>query len=140
MRDRTHLPQASLGIHFCGVCDKEATNALNFQAQFIHRGETAASDANTKALLKVVVDPMLEDKSSENLKWMEVVASVLLPMGHGFLAHLRQNINSFSHYDQKWRSLVMTNVTREGAKGIYHLQFMALRFSKYWCNQRQSPA
>ena len=47
---------------------------------------------------------------------------------------------SFGHYDRKWRSLAMTNASRQGAKGVYHLQFMALRFSKYWREQRRSPA
>ena len=94
-----------------GACDEEATNALNLGAQFIHGGETAASDADTQALLKVVVNPPLEDESINNLKRMEVVAAVLLPAGHGFLNHLREHIMSFGHYDRKWKSLAMTNAS-----------------------------
>ena len=32
----------------------------------------------------------------------------------------------------------MTNVTLQGAKGAYHLQFEALRFSKFWKAQKRS--
>jgi hypothetical protein len=123
-----------------GACDEEATNALNLRAQFIHGGETAASDADAQALLKIVVNPPLEDESIDNFKRMEVAASVLLPAGHGFLIHLREHITSFTHYERKWRSLAMTNANLQGAKGALHLQFMALRFSKYWRAQRSSPA
>ena len=60
-----------------GACDKEATNTLNLRAQFIHGRDTAASDANTQALLKIVVNLPLEDKSIDNIKRTKVVASVL---------------------------------------------------------------
>ena len=86
------------------------------------------------------MNPPLEYESISNLKRMEMVAFVILPAGHGCLTHLRQHVNSFSNYNQKWRSLAMSNATRQGAKGIYHLQFMVLCFSKYWCNQRRSSA
>ena len=33
----------------------------------------------------------------------------------------------------------MTNATHQGAKGVVHLQFVALHFSKYWCTQRRTP-
>ena len=123
-----------------GACDEEATNSLNLRARFIHGGETAASDADAQALLKVVVNPPLEDESIDNLKRMEVVASVLLPAGHGFLTHLRDHIKIFSNYERKWKQLAMTDAARQGAKGVLHLYFMALRLSKYWRAQRGSPA
>ena len=76
----------------------------------------------------------MEDESVDNLKRMEVVASVLLPPGHGFLTHLREHIKRFTNFDSKWRKVAITNPAHQGAKGIYHLQFLALRFSKYWRN------
>ena len=123
-----------------GACDEDATNSLNLRAQLIHGGETAASDADAQALLKVVVNPPLEDESIDNLKRMEVVASVLLPAGHGFLTHLRDHIKIFSGYNRKWKQLAMTNAAQQGAKGVIHIYFVALRLSKYWRAQRGSPA
>ena len=123
-----------------GACDEEATNALNLRARYVHGGETAASDADVQTLLRLVVKPPLEDESIDNLKRMEIVASVLLPEGHGFLTHLRQHIKRFSDYERQWRTLAITNASHQGAKGVYHLQFLALRFSKYWRDQRLSPA
>ena len=89
------------------------------------------SDTNAQALLKVVVNLSLEDESIVNLKMMEIVATVLLPDGHGFLSYIREHITRLNNYDRKRRNLAMTNVIRKGAKGAYHLQFLALRLSKY---------
>lgn len=86
------------------TCVEGGTNAINLRAQVLHRGETVASDAGTHALLKVVVNLPLEDKSIDNLKRMAVVASVVLPQGNGFLAHLQQHIISFGHYNLKWKN------------------------------------
>ena len=133
------LTSGFLGNPFLfGACDEEATNALNLRAQFIHGGDTAASDSDTQALLKIVVNPPMEDESIDNIKRMEVVASILLPPGHVFLIHLRDHIQGFNQYEQNWRTLPMTNATLQGAKGAYHLQFEALRFSKYWKSQKRS--
>ena len=67
----------------------KATNALNLRAQFIHVGETSVSDADAQALLNVVANPPLVDESIDNLKRMDIVATVLFPEGHGFLSHIR---------------------------------------------------
>ena len=87
----------------------------------MHGGDTAASDTDTQALLKIVVNPPLQDESTDNIKRMEVVASVLLPPGHGFLTHIQELIRGFIHYERKWRALPMTNATHQGAKSAYHL-------------------
>ena len=123
-----------------GACDEEATTALNLRAQYLHGGDTAASDADTQALLKVVVNPPLEDESLDNLLRMEVVGTVLLPPDNGFLVELRKNIKSFENYERHWRNVRMTDPTRQGAKGAYHLQFWGLRWSVYWREQRRSAA
>jgi hypothetical protein len=135
------LTSGFLGNPFLfGACDEEVTNALNLRAQFIHGGDTAASDADAQVLLKIVVNPPLEDESIDNLKRMEVIASVLLPPGHEFLTHIREHIKGFDHYERRWRTLPMTNAALQGAKGAYHLQFEALRFSKFWKAQKKSAA
>ena len=81
-------------------CDKEATNAHNFRNQFIHRGKTTASDADANALLKVIVNPPLEDEAINKLKRMETVASLLLPEGHRFLSHIRKHTTRFDNYER----------------------------------------
>ena len=83
------------------VCYEEATNALNIWAQFIHGVGTAVSDANAQAMLKVVANPPLEGKSIDSLKRMEIVTSVLLPKGHGFLSHIQDHIIRFNDNEQK---------------------------------------
>ena len=113
------------------ACYEEATNALNFWARFVHCGGTAVSNTNAQTLLKVVVNIPLEHESIFNLKRMEIFATVLLPDGHGFLSYIREHITCLNNYQRKRRNLVMTNVSRKGAKGAYHLQFLALRLSKY---------
>ena len=70
---------------------------------------------------------------------MEIVTFVVIPEGHGFLSHIREHINSFDNYKQKWIKLAMTNASQQVAKGAYHLQSLALRFSKYWPAQRRLP-
>jgi hypothetical protein len=121
-----------------GACHEEATTALNLRARLVHGGETAASDADVQALLKLAVNPPLEDESIDNFKRMEIVASVLLPEGHGFLTHLRDHIKGFTSFERKWSNHEMTNANLQGAKGVYHAQFMGLRFSKFWKEQRMS--
>ena len=70
---------------------------------------------------------------------MEIINTVLLPNGHRFLFHIQEHIVCFYNYDQKWGNLTMNNASPQGAKETYHLQFMALQFSKYWRAQRRPP-
>ena len=109
-----------------GACDKEAKNALNLQARFIHGGKTEVSETDTQALLKLVVNPPLKDKSINNLKRMEIIATILISEGNEFFSHVRDHIARFNNYDQKWRNLAITNAIHQGAKGVYHLQILAL--------------
>ena len=123
-----------------GACDEEARTALNLRARLVHGGDTAASDADVQAMLKLEINPPLEDESIDNFKRMEIVASVLLPEGHGFLVHLREHIRGFKNFERKWKALEMTNPNFQGAKGVFHAQFMGLRFDQYWKKQKNSSS
>ena len=68
---------------------------------------------------------------------MDIVTSILLLEGHGFLSQIHKHISRFDNYKQKWRKLAMTKASLEGEKWAYHLQFLALRLSKYWRAQRR---
>ena len=94
-------------------------------------GKTGVSNADTPALLKGVMNPPLEEESIDNLKRMEIVTCILLPEGHGFLSLIQDHISRFDNYQRKWRNSAMTNARGQRAKGAYHPQFLALRFSRY---------
>ena len=121
-----------------GPRDEEATNNLNARAVSLMGGKTAASDRDTQAILKMVVIPPVGHESIDHLKRMEIVATVLLPLGHPFLTWLRTHIKKFGNFSYAWEALLMSDTTFQHAKGIVHLQYVKIRLSRYWREQRRS--
>ena len=81
-----------------GKQKEEQLNLLNLRAEHMIGGKTAASDKDTQEILKITVNPPLDNASLPNLKTMEIHASVILPEGTAFLGHLRTSINVFEGF------------------------------------------
>ena len=90
-------------------------------------GKTAASDKDTKEILKITVNPPLDAESLSNLKTIEVHASFTLPEGSAFLEHLRKTIKKFEGFESIWRSHEMSDPALQKFKAILHLKFLTHR-------------
>ena len=71
---------------------------LNLQHELVKGGDTAASAADTAAMLKLSVNLPMADKSIDNVRRAEVYATVLLPDSHPFLKYLRGHIKAFKDF------------------------------------------
>ena len=87
-----------------------------------------------------MVNPLLEDERIDNLKRMEIVATFPLTEGHGLISHIREHTTCLTKYERKRRNLEIANAIWQGLNGAYHLQFFALRLSKYWQAHRRLPS
>ena len=105
---------------------------LNLQHELVQGGDTAASAADTAAMLKLSVNLPMADKSIDNVRRAEVYATVLLPDSHPFLKYLRGHIKAFEDFLPVWETVKTSNPRLQNAKGVLHLQYLSLRLSKYW--------
>ena len=71
--------------------------ALNIRAASLTGGRTAASDHDTQSILKMNIIPLLEDDFVNHLRRLNIVRSVCLKEGHGFLVWVKQHIAKFNN-------------------------------------------
>lgn len=123
-----------------GKGDEDHQRVINTQVSLAQSGDNAISHADAKELLKLSVNLPTENKSIDNLKRMEIVASVLLPDKHPFLTYLRDHIKQFDSFQTKWEGLELSNPHLQAAKGVLHLQWFSIRADRYWRAQTSSAS
>ena len=100
-------------------------------------GSAALCD-DTKELLKLAIHFPLENKSLENVCHAKIVYSVLLSMGHIALTYLNAHIKSINYFCSQWGTVETMYPANQPTKGVYHLQYLSLRLTKYWRDQSMS--
>ena len=139
---RTHEDSIATGLFgnafLFGETDEEHQQSVNRQVGLVQSGEHSVSHTDAKDILKVSVNLPRENKSLDNLKRMEILASVLLPDSHPFLTYLRAHVAQFGDFLHKWEGVELSDPRLQPAKGVLHLQWWSLRSSIYWRNQTSS--
>ena len=86
--ERVHddsLDTGLLGNPFLfGDSNEEKQQAKNFRVKMLQQGGAAMSDADATALLKLDITLPAENKSRDNLRRMDALCSILLPLNHPF--------------------------------------------------------
>ena len=118
--------------------DEERTSALNVRAASLMGGRTAASDHDTQAILKMNIIPPVGDDSINHLRRLEIVGSVCLPEDHGFLVWVQQHIKKFNNFCLHWTGLEMQDSNLQHVKGVVHIHYLKLRFSRFFKQQRKT--
>ena len=78
-----------------GPRDEETTNNLNIRVVSLLDGQTAASDQDTQAIIKMVFIPPVGDNSIDHVNMMEPAATICFLIGHTVLIWSHLNIAKF---------------------------------------------
>ena len=118
-----------------GDSDEEYQQSVNLQVAMMESGGAAMSSADAAALLKIEVNLPGENESANNLRRMDALCSILLPAAHPFRTFIENHATPFESYMPRWKRLEMSHPLFQPAKGVFHLQYLALRVSRYWQEQ-----
>ena len=118
-----------------GDSDEEQQRAVNLRVQMLESGGAAMSDADATSLLKLEVNLPAENKSIDNIRRMDALCSLLLPANHPFAKYISDHLAGLEAYFPRWELMEVSEPRLQPAKGVLHLQYLALRCSHYWKEQ-----
>ena len=121
-----------------GPFDKEATSALRVRAASLIGGRTAASDHDMQTIMKMNITPPVGGNSINHLRRLKIVGSVCLPEGHKFLVWVQKHIAKFNNFCFPWTGLKMQDLSLQHMKGVICLNYLKLRFSRHFKQQRKT--
>lgn len=100
------LTTGMLGNPFLlGDSDEEHQQSINLQVSMMESGGAALSSADAAALLKMEVHRPDENRSSNNLRRMDALCSILLPIAHPFRTFIEKHTSALESYQPKWERL-----------------------------------
>ena len=121
-----------------GDTDEEHQQSVNLQVYMMEAGGAAMSSADAASLLKLDVKLPGENHSVNNICRMDALCSILLPNNHPFRTYIAKHLSALESYMPKWERMEMSSPLLQPAKGAFHLQYLALRVSRYWQDQSVS--
>ena len=82
--------------------------------------------------MKMNIIPPVGDNSTDHLIRLKIFGSVCLLEGHGFLVWVQKHIAKFNNFRLHWTGLEMQDLSLQHVKGVMHLHYLKLRFSRYF--------
>jgi hypothetical protein len=127
------LESGSLGNAFLFTdSDVEAAQGINRQIDFIQQGGATPSYADAQVLLKAKVNLPGPDDSVRCVLRMLAVYRAFLPAEHPLVVFLQQHYGLMNAYDPGWTTYSTYIPQFRGLKGVYHLQWLSLKLTKYF--------
>lgn len=127
------LESGSLGNAFLFTdSDVEVEQGINRQVGFVQSGGAAPSLADAQLLLKMKINLPGPDDSLRAIRRMQAVYRAVLPVGHPLILFLGNHYDSMKAYDPGWHNYATHVPALRALKGVYHLQWMSLRLTKYF--------
>ena len=123
-----------------GDTDEEQQQAVNLRVNMMESGGAAMSSSDAAALLKMDINPPGENESIDNVRRMDALCSILLPDAHPFRTYITDHLAALESYLPKWKRLEVSDPSLQAAKGVLHLQYLALRCTRYWREQSTNMA
>ena len=118
-----------------GEQDEIAQQSLNLQAQLAQSGDHAISTVDAKEILKISITPPLPNKAINNLKRLDVVCAIVLPVAHPVRKYVNAFTLNFDNFKTKWEGVETRDPRDQGGKDILLGQYVSLRLSKFWRDQ-----
>jgi len=139
------LESGSLGNAFLFTdSDVEVTQGINRQIDFIQQGGATPSYVDAQILLKAKINLPGPDNSVRCVLCMLAVYRLILPGGHPLVSFLRQHYGFIKAYDPGWATYPTYVPQFRGLKGVYHLQWLSLKLTRYFgqldCNMADVQA
>jgi hypothetical protein len=127
------LETGSLGNAFLFTnSDVETAQGINRQIDFIQQGGATPSYADAQLLLKAKINlPGPEDSLCCVLCMLGVFRAVL-PHKHPLVSFLKEHYGYMKAYDPGWTTYPTHVAALRGLKGVYHLQWLSLKITKYF--------
>jgi hypothetical protein len=87
---------------------------------------------DAQVLLKAKINLPGPDDSLRCVLHMLAVFCAVLPQGHPLVSFLREHYGFMKAYNQRWAMYSMHVPALRGLKGVYHLQWLWLKITKYF--------
>ena len=127
------LESGSLGNAFLFTdSNVEVAQSINRQIDFIQQGGATPSYADAQVLLKAKVTLPGPVDSIRCVLRMHAVFRALLPSHHPLLSFIASHHAAMKAYDPGWTTYTTYVPALRGLKGIYHLQWLLLRLTRYF--------
>ena len=125
--------QGSIGNAFLFTdSDVELAQGVNRQIDFIQQGGATPSYADAQTLLKAKINLPGPDASVRCVLRMLAVSRAILPKGHQLVSFLQQHHSLMNAYDPGWATYPTHSPQLRGLKGVYHLQWLSLKLTRYF--------
>ncbi|KAL3817629.1 hypothetical protein ACHAXA_011717 [Cyclostephanos tholiformis] len=112
--------------------DVELAQGINRQIDFIQQGGATPSYADAQMLLKAKISLPGLDASVHCILRMLAVYRAILPEGHRLVSFLQQHHSLMNAYDPGWMTYPTYIPQLRGLKGVYHLQWLSLKLTRYF--------
>ena len=133
------LDSGALGNAFLFTdSDVEAEQGLSRQIGIIQSGGAAPSLADAQQLLKMKVNLPGPDDSIRAVRRMQAVCRAVLPVAHPITQFLGQHYNAMRAFDPGWQTYTTPIPEYRSLKGVFHLQWLSLRLTKYFVQHDQN--
>jgi hypothetical protein len=127
------LESGSLGNAFLFTdSDIKTAQSINRQINFIQQGSATPSYMDAQVLLKAKVNLPGPDASVQCVLRMLAVYQAILPVEHPLVLFLQQHYGFMNAYDPCWASYSTYVPQFRGLKGVYHLQWLSLKLTRYF--------
>ena len=133
------LDSGSLGNAFLFTdSDVEAEQGISRQIGIIQSGGAAPSLADAQQLLKMKVNLPGPEDSIRAVRRLQAVCRAVLPVAHPITQFLGQHYNAMRAFDPGWQTYSTPLPEFRVLKGVFHLQWLSLRLSKYFMQHDQN--
>ncbi len=114
--------------------DVEEEQSISRQIGFVHSGGAAPSLTDATILMKMKVNLPGPDDSIRAIRRMQAVYRAVLPTGHPLTNFLGHHYDIMRAFDPDWQNYSTHVPELHSLKGVYHLQWLSLKLSKYFAN------
>jgi len=135
MTNADALESGSMGNAFLFTdTDGEEEQSISRQVGFVLAGGAAPSLADANTLLKMKVNLPGHEDCIRAVRRMQAVYRAILPVHHPLLAFLNTHYEVMWAFDPGWQNYATHVPALRSLKGVYHLQWLSLKLSKYFTN------
>jgi hypothetical protein len=135
MTNADALESGSMGNAFLFTdTDVEEEQSISRQVGFVLAGAASPSLADANTLLKMKVNLPGPEDSIRAVRRMQAVYRAILPVHHPLLAFLNTHYEVMRAFDPGWQNYATHVPALRSLKGVYHLQWLSLKLSKYFTN------
>ncbi|KAL3815966.1 hypothetical protein ACHAXA_008925 [Cyclostephanos tholiformis] len=133
------LDSGALGNAFLFTdSDVESEQNISRQIGIITSGGAAPSLADAQQLLKMKLNLPGPDDSIRAVRRLHAVCHAVLPVAHPLTSFLGQHYAAMRSFDPGWQTYATPVAEYRSLKGVFHLQWLSLRLTKYFAQHDQN--